>query len=109
MGYYEGGDIIYIRKGLSVRDTMEVLIHEQVHYLHDQLQMIEIPGPAKEVCWSENEAWTIEGLWSGDDNSKWWKQYPYCWEWYADEKYIRDLGVLYNMVNDMVDNVMIGR
>ncbi len=108
MGYYDGGDTIYVRKGLSVRDTMEVLIHEDVHYLHAQLQIVEIPGPAIEVCWSENEAWYIEGLWSGNDNSKWWRVYPYCWEWYADEQYIRDLGVLYNFVNEKVDEIMIG-
>ena len=106
MGYYDGGDTVYIRQGLSFDEQLEVLIHEDVHYLHAQLQIVEIPGPAIEVCWSENEAWYIEGLWSGTDNSKWWRQYPYCWEWYADEQYLMELGSLYNIINGLVDNII---
>ncbi len=102
-GYYGGGPMIYVNSELNQRKTIHVLIHEQVHYIHTQLQILEIPGPTKEVCWSENEAWYIEGLYSGEDNSRWWIYYPHCWEFYADSQYQRNVGLVYNEINDLVD------
>jgi len=106
-GYYDGGPMIYVNSELNQQKTINVLIHEQVHYIHVQLQILSIPGPAREVCWSENEAWKIEGLYSGQDNSLWWKYYPHCWEWYAETQYQRDVGFVYNTVNDIIDQIIL--
>jgi len=106
-GYYDGSDTVFINKDLSQRDKLRTLIHEDIHYLHTQLQIIVIPGPAVQVCWSENEAWTLEGIYSGHDNSNWWTSYPHCWEWYATDQYLRELGALYNAVNDLVEDIII--
>ena len=84
-GYYDGGDTIYINADLGVEDAFSTLIHEDIHYLHVMLEMIPIPGPAELVCWSENEAWTLEGIYSDSDNSMWWMSYPHCWPYYDPE------------------------
>jgi hypothetical protein len=81
-GYYDGSDTVYVNSALGDHDTLATIIHEMIHYLHVQNKQIPIPGPAKLICWSENEAWTLEGLWSGTDNSYWWVAYPHCWRYY---------------------------
>lgn len=89
-GYYDAGDTIFInrqlRKGVDVRAT---LIHEMIHYIHVQNGTIPLPGPAKEVCWSENEAFTLVDLWlvtigrPDKQRGDWWGAYPYCWNYYG--------------------------
>jgi hypothetical protein len=103
-GYYEGGDTVFINKNLSQEDQLRTLIHEQIHYLHVQLQMIVVPGYPEPICWSENEAWTLEGIYSGKDNSKWWIAYPYCWEFYADDTNMQELGALLNAITEIMDD-----
>jgi hypothetical protein len=105
-GYYEGGDIIYINEKLSGNRLTDVLMHEGVHYVHVQIQMIEVPGPAIAVCWSENEAWTLTGLYWNEDNSRWWRAYPHCWEFYADTQQLREYGYVYNIITDIVDGII---
>lgn len=106
LGYYEGGNTIYINDTLQSTEKFEVLMHEGIHYVHVQLGIIEVPGPAQQVCWSENEAWTLTGSFYNEDNSNWWRAYPYCWQYYADNQYLKDLGWLYNEVNDIVDGII---
>ena len=78
-GYYEGGATIFINSELEGTDLTDVLMHEGIHYVHVMHQFIEVPGPAEQVCWSENEAWTLTGLYWNEDNSRWWRAYPHCW------------------------------
>ena len=106
-GYYAGGDTVVVSSNISREDQLRTLIHEDIHYLHAQLQLIVVPGPAEEICWSENEAWTLEGIYSGKDNSQWWLNYPHCWQWYAPDQALRELGQLYNEVNDLMDEIII--
>lgn len=85
-GYYDGSDTVFINRDLKGREQMQTLIHEMVHYLHLRLGLLELPTTdALAVCTSEAEAWALEGVWSGDDNSNWWFAYPHCWEFYVDE------------------------
>lgn len=79
-GWYGGGDTVHVREGLPLEDRMATLIHEYVHYLHVQLDMLIVPGPAREICWSESEAWHITELVTGKDTSNWWRAYPHCWQ-----------------------------
>ena len=102
-GYYDGSDTIYIREGLNPSDTLATLFHEMIHYLHVQASIIPIPGPAEQVCWSENEAWYFEGIYSNKDNSGWWRSYPHCWEFYGDTQYARDMGNIFNEINEIMD------
>lgn len=85
-GYYEGGDTVFVSTNITPEEKMGTLIHEMVHYLHVQLGLVEVPGPAGLICKSEEEAWELEGIWSGTDNSGWWRPYTHCWKWYANPK-----------------------
>ena len=105
-GYYDGSDTIYINIKLEGTDLFDVLMHEGIHYVHVQLQMLEVPGPAIEICWSENEAWMLTGAYWNEDNSNWWRAYPHCWPYYADTQELRDLGVLWIIINDLVDGII---
>jgi hypothetical protein len=65
------------------------MIHEMIHYLHVQEGIINIPGYAPELCWSENEAFTLVDIWwewIGKPEKKrgpnWWKPYTHCWPYY---------------------------
>jgi hypothetical protein len=95
-GYYEGGDTIYIREGLTALERLSVIIHEMVHYIDVHTFGLEVPGYASQVCASEERAWFIEGVWWGmqgkPENARpdWWKNYPYCWEWYATDSFSLD-------------------
>ena len=105
-GYYNGGDTIFINSALVGWEVDEVLMHEQIHYVHVQLQMIPVPGPADQICWSENEAWTLTGTYYGIDNSKWWRAYPHCWAYYGDTQKLRDIGYIYNQITDIIDGII---
>lgn len=91
-GYYDGGDTVYVNRDLARNDRLTTLIHEMIHFVHVQQEMIPIPGPAVEVCWSENEAWLLEGIYSGKDNTNWWISYTHCWPYYDPEweAWVRD-------------------
>lgn len=106
LGWYDGGDTIYINADLRSTQLFEVLMHEGVHYVHVQHGIIIVPGPAIQVCWSENEAWTLTGIFYNEDNSKWWRAYPYCWQFYGDTQYLRDLGWVFNEVTDIMDDII---
>lgn len=104
-GYYDGGDTVFVNEALNAVDRNRTLIHEMIHYLHVELEMIRVPGPAKEVCWSENEAWTLEGIYSGEDNSKWWYSYPHCYKYYDPDW----SGVtLEELLDEMLDDIIEG-
>jgi hypothetical protein len=81
-------------------------MHEGIHYVHVQHLIIKVPGPAEEVCWSEDHAWTLTGIYFGEDNSQWWRAYPHCWQWYADTDKLNILGQQYNDINDAVDGII---
>ena len=105
LGYYLGEEFLYVSDALRGEEIIEIIMHEGIHYVHKQHQIINIPGYAKEVCWSENEAWGLTGIYFRDDNSKWWKAYPYCWQYYADSKYLKDVGELYNRLSDIMNGI----
>ena len=105
-GYYDGGDTIFINSKLEGVPMIEVLMHEGIHYVHVQHQFIRVPGPAEEVCWSENEAWTLTGLYYNEDNSRWWRAYPHCWQYYGSSAEIREIGYIYNTINDIIDGII---
>lgn len=88
-GYYDGGDTIFINSELAGMDQQATLIHEGVHYLDAQWLGLVVPGPAAEICASEDKAWLIEGVWwemhDRPENARpeWWRSYPWCWQYYA--------------------------
>jgi hypothetical protein len=104
-GYYEGGDVVFVNSRLVGGLMYGTLFHEYIHYLHVKLEMIEIPGYAEEVCWSEDQAFRLEGIWSGDDNSDWWKAYTHCWPYYGTEDY-RNAYIVIEMIQNWVDGVI---
>lgn len=105
-GYYDGSDTIYINDTLSGTDLFETLMHEGIHYVHVQHLFIPVPGPAADICWSENEAWTLTGIYFNEDNSTWWRAYPHCWPYYADSQELRELGEIWVIINDIVDGII---
>jgi hypothetical protein len=80
-GKYPGGGIIYIRVGMSEELRLDTLVHEMVHYIHDVKKIVAIPGPSREVCKSEAEAYELTSL-IGPNNSRWharwYRLYPKC-------------------------------
>lgn len=105
-GWYDGGDTIYINESLRGTDLSNVLMHEGIHYVHVQHGIILLPGTAKAVCWSENEAWRLTGIFYNEDNSRWWRSYPYCWQFYGSTQYLRDLGFVYNEIETIIDGII---
>lgn len=105
-GYYDGSDTIFINDSLRGTELMEVLMHEGIHYVHVMHLFIPVPGPAEAVCWSENEAWTLTGIYYNEDNSNWWRAYPHCWPYYADTQELIELGIIWNIINDAIDGII---
>ena len=108
LGQYRGGDTVYIRKGLTGVRLKEVLLHEMIHYLQKQVGGLTVPGPAKEICAAEEEAFTQTDKWLIDNGydflvvgKNWWKPYSHCWQWYdpkwpsysAFDKFIWTIGI----------------
>lgn len=96
MGYYQGGDTIYIRADLKGANREEVLAHEMSHYLDVILLDTPVPGPARDICFSEKRAWAVsDAYWTkyGHPNkvvgSNWADWYSHCTplkgEMYPDE------------------------
>ena len=87
-GYYKGGDIIYISDKLTGKQKSSTIFHEMVHYLQAMKGGLEVPGPARQVCAAEEQAFRFTDIYRayigldkiGDD---WWKPYWYCWAYYA--------------------------
>ena len=90
-GYYEGGDTIFINRIRQGWEWQETVFHETVHYLQHMVGNLELPGPARDVCAAEEEAFRVTDIYLelvlerpedkvGDD---WWAPYWYCWEFYA--------------------------
>jgi len=105
-GYYDGSDTIYVRSDLTGTDLFETLMHEGIHYVHVQLQILELPAPAIEVCWSENQAWMLTGAYYNEDNSNWWRAYPHCWQYYATSEELREIGYIWNTINSIIDGII---
>lgn len=103
-GYYDGSDTIYINISLKGKDLFDVLMHEGIHYVHVQHGIIEIPGYAEPICWSENEAWMLTGIYFGEDNSNWWRWYPHCWQFYGNTQEVRDLGKVWNDIHELIED-----
>ena len=90
LGTYRGGDVIYINKTLGQGTPIQrVLMHEMVHYLQAKVGGLQVPGPAKEICAAEAEAFTQVDKWLIDVGrpdlvvgKDWWKAYTHCYEWY---------------------------
>lgn len=59
LGYYKGGDTIYVRSNLSRIQLTEVLTHEGSHYFDVEKKLTRVPGRALEICWSEKRAWKV--------------------------------------------------
>ena len=82
-GQYRGLGTIEIHRDIA-KDVLEgVLVHEFVHYVHQQVGEIEIPGTDKEICWSENSAFYVQGVFDGNNYKNWWVDYRYCWPFFG--------------------------
>jgi hypothetical protein len=65
-GYYDGGDIVYIRKDLYGDQREEVLAHEMSHFVDNELGLLP-PMPVFSgdtdgiigLCMSEKRAWAV--------------------------------------------------
>lgn len=89
LGYYDGGDTVYIKRGMRGIRRKAVLMHESVHYLQTQVGGLRVPGYAKEICRAEEEAFAAVDNWLIDTKrdsykvgSKWWVPYKHCRQWY---------------------------
>ena len=83
MGQYRGEGTIEINRELTGDRLEGVLVHEFVHYVHQQTGEIEIPGDDREICWSEASAFYVQEVFDGNDYSGWWVNYSYCWPFYG--------------------------
>jgi hypothetical protein len=100
MGYYDGTDIIYIRRDLRGDERMEVLAHEMSHYWDNEkglLPPLPVYSDDEEgilaLCYSEKWAWGVSDEYNrlygnprdivGSDWTKW---YTHCTK-HKDEMY----------------------
>lgn len=88
-GYYNGGDTIFINSRISGWDRRETLMHESVHYIQTKIGGAVVPGPAKDICAMEEEAFATVDQWYKDWNQhnrvvgpNWWRPYSHCHQWY---------------------------
>ena len=87
-GYYLGGDTIFIRDDLSKKLTSSVIVHEIIHYLQVQNGFLTLPGLSRQVCAAEAQAFQITDIYRetiglAKVGDRWWKNYYYCWQYYA--------------------------
>ena len=82
-GQYFGGGTVLISIKTQAMGREGALIHEFLHYLHEQLGIITIPDEPKEICWSEQEAWWVQQYFEEQDYSNWWANYRKCWPYYG--------------------------
>ena len=92
-GWYDGGSAIFVNESLEGIDRASTIFHEMIHYIHKQQGLVEIPGPAEQVCWSENEAFKLEDIWLTAlgypelARPDWWVGYSHCWPYYGTPEY----------------------
>lgn len=87
-GYFEGAYTIYISDSLNRKKTSSTIFHEIIHYIQAHRGTLVLPGPAKQICEAEAEAFALTDIYNsyiglspiGPD---WWKPYWYCWAYYA--------------------------
>lgn len=91
-GWYGGGLKVYVNETLYGTQRRATIIHEMVHYLHAAQGIINVPGWSKEICWSENEAFTLVDKWwvsigwpEKQRGPYWWRPYTHCWPYYHDQ------------------------
>ena len=86
-GYYDGEGTIYLNAKLKYHSNRgaraAVMLHEMVHYLDKKYLGVKIPGPAIDICMSEDRAFIIEGEYIHKEYNQWWRNYPHCWEYYS--------------------------
>jgi len=89
LGYYDGGDTIYIKLGVRGWLRKEILMHESVHYIQKHIGGLVVPGPPYGICKAEAEAFGAVDKWLIDNGKNnmvvgpdWWKPYTHCWKWY---------------------------
>ena len=89
-GYYRGGNLIYISDRMEGKQKSSTIFHETVHYLQVMSAGFKVPGPARQICYAEEQAFIITDIYRdyigldkiGDD---WWRPYWYCWAYYAPQ------------------------
>ena len=93
-GYYDGSDTVYVNKSISASLKREVLLHEMIHYVQSVVGKVKVPGPAKEICAMEEEAFRLVDEWLVDmgweDRQRgpdWWKSYRHCYKFYGPKDY----------------------
>lgn len=101
-GYYPGGYIIYINDSIDGADERATILHEGVHYLDWAWGGLQVPGPTESICASEDKAWLIEGVYTGEDYSGWWTVYPHCWQYYAPEPARTQIKEFFDMIEEWV-------
>ena len=70
-GYYQGGDTVFVRDNLKGAARDEVVAHEMSHYLDVMVLGTQVPGPAREICFSEKRAWAVsDAFWIRQGYSK---------------------------------------
>ena len=89
LGKYNGKDIIYVIEGLYGFNRQAVLMHETIHYFQVKLNGLALPGRAHDVCYAEEEAFTLTDKWLRSVGQYqllrgplWWKNYSYCRQWF---------------------------
>lgn len=88
LGRYAGGDTVYVNRTLSRLQTKATLHHEMIHYLQ-AVNGLKVPGPAKEICQAEAEAfaltdkrWVRMGMPNKQRGPNWWRVYSHCHKWF---------------------------
>lgn len=112
-GYYEGGDTVFVSSRLTGMQLKATVIHEMIHYLHVQEDLITVPGFAEPICWSENEAFTKVDNWLEQQGygwmkrgPNWWEPYTHCWPYYQPNFDV--WAWLDAMVEELIDDIIDG-
>ena len=94
MGYYTGGDTIWVRENLRQKSMEEVLAHEMSHYIDMKLGLLNpVFNSDLSRCFSEKRAWAVSdaynrvyGKYSRIVGSEWTRWYTHCTP-YRDKLY----------------------
>ena len=115
MGYYDGDNTIHVNDELRGDDKFATVIHEMVHYLDTMWLGLVVPGPAQEICISEDKAWFIEGVWwtmeGHPENARldWWKSYPHCWPYFAPKTFqltLQEWIIIMELGDELIDIIV---
>lgn len=92
LGQYKGGDTVDINRSVSWSQKRATLYHEMIHYLQAKVGGLRVPGPAKEICEAEAEAfaegdkrWERMGQSHKKRGPDWWKPYRHCRRFYGGQ------------------------